>query len=509
MSETRTDVVISGAGPNGLLLAIELTLAGARPVVLEASPAPSTTPKANGMVGQIVRSLDMRGLYPGEPPRPLPAYIFSGLHMDFTVLAHNPMYAWLIPQPELTRLLAARAQELGIEVRWGHALTDFAQDADAVTATVTGPTGDYRLAARFLVGADGGKSLVRKRSGIGFPGFTAADRISRIGAAEVPDLVRTDDGGYELPGYGRISWGHNWTGRGMFVLAEFQPGRPHVATMEYGVDAIDDSVEMTWDELCDSVTRVLGVELALRRPTWPGPHRMLRYVGQNTRVADRYRDGRVLLVGDAAHVHSAIGGPGLNLGMQDALNLGWKLAAHVQGWAPPNLLDTYESERRPAAERVMMHSMAQSALMAPGPEVGALRQVFGELLHLPAAVDHVAHLLAGADIRYDTGCDHPLAGHLVPDFTIHTPDGPTRIAELLRPARPLLLDLTGHLTTPAPAWSDRVDTMIAPTPDAPAAALLIRPDGYVAWATTEPTTEGLLEALTRWFGSAHALVTTD
>ncbi|MCM6775494.1 FAD-dependent monooxygenase [Nocardia sp. CDC159] len=502
MSEIRTDVLISGAGPNGLLLATELALAGVRPIVLETLPGPATEPKANGLVGQVVRVLDMRALYP-DRPTPLPFYIFSGLRMDFTTLTDNPMHAWMIPQRELTTLLAERARELDIEVRWQHTLTDFTQDDDGVVATVTGPLGEHRVAARFLVGADGGKSLVRKRSGIGFPGFTAADRITRVGHVEIPGFVRLDTGGYELPGYGPISWGHHWTERGMFIIAEFQPGRTLVATTEYGVDPGGDQDPMTLDELGASVNHVLGIDLPIRPPSWDGPRLLRRMVGQNTRTAERYRDRRVFLVGDAAHVHSAMGGPGLNLGMQDAINLGWKLAAHVRGVAPEGLLDTYETERRPLAERVMTSSMAQSALMAPGPEVGGLRQLFDELLGIPAVLEHIARLMGGADVRYDTGCDHPLAGRLVPDFTVETDAGPRRIAELLRSGRPLLLVVDGRADGETDGWADRVDRLVATASDAPAAALLIRPDGYVAWATGDSDDDGLRDALTRWFGPAQ------
>ncbi|MQY27873.1 FAD-dependent monooxygenase [Nocardia aurantia] len=488
MSENSCDIIISGAGPNGLMLACELALAGVTPIVLERTPGPSTEQKANGLVGSVVRAMDMRGLYPDTPPQPVPAYLFSAMTLNFADLHDNPMCMWPIPQPVLTRLLADRAATLGVEVRWGHTLTDITQDTGQVTATVAGPTGGHTLTAAYLVAADGGKSLVRKRSGIGFPGFTAPDRISRLGHATVPAALRTPDGGLDIPGAGHFRFGHNRVERGLFVFAELQPGRAIVATVEHGAGPVDEDTPMTLDELRDSVTRVLGAELPML-PLPPDLNPVLRrVVGQNTRLADRYRDGRVLLLGDAAHVHSAMGGPGLNLGLQDALNLGWKLAAEVRGHAPAGLLDTYESERRPVAERVMMQTLAQSALVAPGPEITALRKLFGELLDLPGVTGHIARLLAGSDTRYDTGCAHPLAGHLAPDLTVGTP------------ARPLLLDPTG--TDPAAAWSGRVDTLRVT--DVPA-ILLIRPDGYIAWAATELDIEGLHAALTRWFGPAHRL----
>ncbi|HTM83585.1 MAG TPA: FAD-dependent monooxygenase, partial [Mycobacterium sp.] len=237
-----------------------------------------------------------------------------------------------------------------------------------------------------------------------------------------------------------------------------------------------------------------------------GPHALRRINGQNTRQADRYRAGNVFLVGDAAHVHSAMGGPGLNLGMQDAMNLGWKLAAAVRGWAPPGLLDTYHAERYPAGQRVMMHSMAQAALMAAGPEVAALRTLFGELLSTSDGASHIANLLAGADVRYDVGDGHPLSGRLVPDLML---DDGRRVAELLRNGRGLLLDLSGgNYAGAVPGWEDRVDiligTVVATAPNRPAQAVLIRPDGYVAWAADglgEGDADRLAAALRRWFGS--------
>ena len=516
MSETRTDVIISGAGPNGLMLACELALGGVQPIVLDPLPGPSPEPKANGLVGQVVRLLDMRGLYGPEEldplgnrgaeyPTPIPHYIFSGLPLDLAALQDNPLYGMRIPQPRLIRLLSDRADELGVQIRWGHALTDLrTTDAD-ITATVQCPDGRYELTTRFLVGADGGKSLVRKAMGIEFQGVRVDNRISRFGHADIPNELRTADGGIEIPGAGRFSFGHNRVERGMFVFAELEPGRPLIGASEYDCDPIPDDAPVTFEEIRESVERVLGVPVPMQPPQGPGPHALRRIVGQNTLLAEHYRQGGVLLVGDAAHVHSAMGGPGLNLGLQDAINLGWKLAAVVRGDAPEDLLDTYESERHPVAERVMMHSLSQSALVTPGPEVTALRELFGELLQIPEVTAYIANLLAGSDIRYDTDDEHPLSGRLVPEFTVETAEGPRRVAELLRTARPVLLDLSGSAGEHPRDWSDRVDIVTASAADAPAAALLIRPDGYIAWATAESDTEGLHRTLHRWFGPARAL----
>ncbi|MFE3192419.1 FAD-dependent monooxygenase [Nocardia sp. NPDC059240] len=507
-----TDIVIAGAGPNGLLLACELALAGLRPIVLDLLPAPSLEPKANGLAGQVARVLDMRGLYESfsgntGAPVPVPRYIFGGMPLDLTAVQPNPVHLVLKPQPEMVEILTKRAIDLGVDLRWGHGLTEIEPTADGVTVAVSGPDGVYRLTTRFLVGADGGKSLVRKRTGIEFPGVTSDGHVARTGHVTVPGELRTGDGRIEIPGVGTFGLGHHRLERGIFVYAELQADRPLVGTVEFeGGEQYSDETPMTLQELQDSVERVLGTTLPLTPPTWPGPHNLRRTIGQNTRVAEHYRSGNIFLLGDAAHVHSAMGGPGLNLGLQDTVNLGWKLAAELRGWAPEGLLDTYESERHPVAERVMMYTLSQAALVSPDPEITALRTLFGELMHLPAVTSHIANLLAGSDIRYNVGDNHPLSGHFFPDSEVETESGPTRIAELLHPARPLLLtfDAAADLATIAADWTDRVTVTRATSPQPPAAALLIRPDGYIAWATDDFTPSDhtpLRAALHRWFGA--------
>ncbi|MVU81203.1 FAD-dependent oxidoreductase [Nocardia sp. ET3-3] len=508
-----TDVVIAGAGPNGLLLACELALAGFHPIVLDRLPAPSLEPKANGLAGQVARVLDMRGLYEAfsgnvGAPVPVPQYIFGGMPLNLTAVEPNPVHLVLKPQPEMVKILTERATDLGVDLRWGHALTEIEPAADGVTVTVSAPDRTYRLAARFLIGADGGKSLVRKRTGIEFPGITSNGHVARTGHATVPAELRTGDGRIEIPGVGTFGMGHHRRERGIFVYAELQPGRPLVGTVEFeGGEQYSDETPMTFGELQDSVERVLGTPLPLAPPTWPGPHNLRRTVGQNTRIAEHYRSGNIFLLGDAAHVHSAMGGPGLNLGLQDTVNLGWKLAAVLRGDAPEDLLDTYESERHPVAERVMMYTLSQAALVSPGPEITSLRTLFGELMQLPEVTTYIANLLAGSDVRYDVGDDHPLSGRLFPDAEVETESGPTRIAELLRSARPLLLTFDGaaDLADTAADWADRVTLIPVTGPRPPAAAMLIRPDGYVAWATdavTPAAPDGLRAALERWFGAA-------
>ncbi len=506
MTDEHADVVIAGAGPNGLLLACELALAGVRPVVLDTLQSPSAEPKANGLVGQVVRMLDMRGLYQAftgdeQPPQPSYGWIFAAMVLNFADVPDNPMYALRMPQPQLVRLLEKRARDLGVDLRWGHGLVGLQQGTESVALTVSSPEHEYGLAASYLVGADGGHSLVRKSLGLDFPG-TTSPMVSRIAHVHIPDEFRRPNSSIEIPGFGLLPFGHNRFDNGGMIYAEFEPGRSMLGTIEFGPPVPE--VPMTLDEVRESARRVLGVDIPFEEPKGPGPHALRRINGQNTRQVDSYRDGRVLLLGDAAHVHSPLGGPGLNLGLQDTMNLGWKLAAQINGTAPAGLLDTYQSERHPVGKRVIMHSLAQIALMSPGPEVGSLRTLLGELFTTPEAQRHMAALLAGSDVGYDVGDDHPLSGHLVPDLTL---DDGRRVAELLHDARPVLLDLDGNFADLAPGWADRVDTVSASITDRPAAAMLIRPDGYVAWAADtfdEAAAAGLRAALQRWFGAPRA-----
>ncbi|MEW9552535.1 FAD-dependent monooxygenase [Nonomuraea sp. NPDC050783] len=497
------DVVISGAGPNGLMLACELSLAGVRPLVLERLPERTADNRANGLVGQVVRMLDRRGLYERltghqDPPRPAPGFVFGALPLDLGVLGDdNSLYLLQVPQRRIEQMLEERAVELGAEIRRGHEVTGLRQGADGVSVEVGGPAGPYTIEARYLVGADGGHSVTRKLAGIAFPGVTTDEAISRTAHAAVPaELVDPVTGGLDVPGYGLVPpLMHHRTERGLFVYAPL-PGAPAplISTIEWsGQDA---EGPLTLAELRASVRRVLGADLALGPPEGPGPHLTRKLNGGSTRLAERFRDGRVLLVGDAAHVHSAIGGPGLNLGLQDAINLGWKLAADVRGTAPAGLLDTYESERRPVAERVIMSARAQSALIAPGGEVTGLRAFLAELLDDPRNLRRVADLMSGADIRYDVGGDHPLAGRWAPDLELK--DG-ARLAELTRDGRPLLVDLTGGGDWGCPAIAG------LPDPGVPCTALLLRPDGYVAWATDAARPDAgsrasLRAAVRRWLG---------
>jgi 2-polyprenyl-6-methoxyphenol hydroxylase-like FAD-dependent oxidoreductase len=421
------------------------------------------------------------------------------------------------------QVLAGRAAAYHTDLRWGHALTGFEQHAEGVTVQVSGPDGQYQLTAAYLVGADGGTSTTRKLARIDFPGISSHDVIGRMAADVLPPdgWVDPETGALDIPGFGRIpSLQFRRTERGLFIWASLA-GRSMIGSVELDGAPDDDPAreeqaeqvaQLTLPELQASIERVLGVDVPLRPPARDAPVDFRRFAGINSRIASCYTAGRVILVGDAAHVHSPLGGPGLNVGLQDAVNLGWKLAGVVQGRYEPTLLETYEAERRPVAERVIMHSRAQLALIRPSSEVTALRELFGELLADPDVVRRLSDLLSGADVRYPAEAGaHPLVGLWVPDLTIEKHIGTSRVAELGRDGRPLLLDFTGDgvLAAATSGIRDSV-TVVAGRPVEPVAAtaLLVRPDGYVAWAwsATKPTELPDLKALDRvlrhWFGIA-------
>jgi 2-polyprenyl-6-methoxyphenol hydroxylase-like FAD-dependent oxidoreductase len=531
------DIVIAGGGPVGLMLACELRLGGADPVVLERLPGISEIPKGNGLVGQIVQVLDYRGLLDRLRAEatwagPVPRFSFGPLQLDFSRLGTSPLHILSVPQRRLERVLEQRLAELGGTVRRGHELTALSQDDDAVTLDALGPDGAYQLRARYLVGCDGAHSLVRKQAGVGFPGVTSTE-ISRIGQVRLPTakLARFGGGGVKVPGLGRLKLaGQVRTPRGTYSLAPLArmdknaPAGVYIVYTSEDDPTADLSAPMTLDELRASARRVLGGDLPMT-----DPQRLSRLVG-NSRLADRYLSGRVLLAGDAAHVF----GLSLNAGLLDAVNLGWKLAAQVQGRAPGGLLESYHAERHLAGQHGIRCTRAQSALTAisDGGKDGsgevsqegaeALRELFGdvlqqaepvrhirELLRQPGQLRRIGELVEGSDVRYPVPAGsappHPLLGKLAPDLQLETRHGRTRVAEFMHPANGVLLDITTDSAVAGPAsdWPGQLTVITARclTKPAPAAALLIRPDGYIAWVTGPSTPDpaaGLNQALHTW-----------
>jgi 2-polyprenyl-6-methoxyphenol hydroxylase-like FAD-dependent oxidoreductase len=479
------DVLVIGAGPVGLMLATELRLAGARPVVLDRRSEPGDTPKANGIGGQIVRILEHRGLLErfaarGSFAGPVPGFPFGPVPLRFTGEHHDRLWMVAIQQPEMERVLAERLTELGGAIEWGHELLALTQDADGVTAEVATPTGPRRLRADHLVGCDGARSRVRELVGIDFPG-TTDEEVLRLGHFAGPGTGLFDE--VEMAGLGP---GWNRTAHGRVLVTSLRPDVHVVGVREVGRPA-DGPVSP--EDFRAAVRRVLGADLPLGEPIW------LSSTVSQARLAQRYRSGRVLLAGDAAHLFPA-GGASLNVGLTDAVDLGWKL----RDGAPETLLDSYDAERRPAAARALMYTRAQAHLERSADEEGAaVIELLTELAGRPEVSGHLGELLAGSDVRYDMpGADpHPLLGRLVPDLELTVDGRRTRVADLLRTARPLLLDLGDDPTLRAAA-AGRVDVVSARCPHPPAPALLIRPDGWVAWAGS-PDPEA---ALTTWFGPA-------
>ncbi|MER5975281.1 FAD-dependent monooxygenase [Streptomyces sp. NPDC001857] len=500
---TDTDVVIAGAGPTGLMLACELRLAGVDVVVADRLAARTGESRAGGMHARTMEVLDQRGVLDRflAAGTPLPIGHFSGLWLDFDRFETRHPRPLVLLQSHIEQLLEEWAAELGVRVRWSSEVTGIRQHDTGVEVEVGGPEGSRStLRARYLVGCDGGRSAVRKLAGVGFPG-TSATVTALLG-----DVELTDPPAESL-------FMQRQTGGDFSVLA-FEPGWYRVITTEHGRVA-DQRKPVTFEELRESLLRIAGTDFGMHSPRW------VSRFGDAARQAERYRDGRVLLAGDAAHIHFPAGGQGLNLGVQDAVNLGWKLASVVHGRAPGTLLDSYHAERYPVAERVLHNTRAQAALTRPGPQTDALRDVLRSLIEYDDVNRHLGGMITALDLRYPMSDDHPLTGRRVPDVDLKTGDGRRRVFELLHTARPVLLDLRGdtELAATAAGWADRVDLVEArsaadhwpvwPADETPApAALLIRPDGHVAWtapAGTIPDPAALRTTLTTWFGPA----TTD
>ncbi|MEV8611550.1 FAD-dependent monooxygenase [Amycolatopsis sp. NPDC051373] len=497
------DVIIVGAGAAGLVLAAELRLAGVRPLVLERQPRRREVPRANGLGGRIVELLRYRGVLErleaaASPVHAAPSLPFGGMELGLSHLAEPAYHALGIPQPVLERTLAEYAAELGVQLREGHEVVGLREDA-AVAVDVRGPDGPYRVTARYVVGCDGGRSRVRELLGLPFPGTTYPE-VNRLVEATVPDSVsRLENGDLDVPGLGLLRQGFTRTDGGVFALGAIGPEVLLINTVEEEATEYDDLSPMTEAEFQASIRRVLGGSLPLGEV-----RRLSRYQWQGRQVA-RYRVGRVFVAGDAAHL-LASSGASLNLGMLDSVNLAWKLAAAVQGWAPPGLLDSYHAERHYAGSRALLQTSAQAALRrGHDPASDALRTLFQELLTDEQPLRRLAATIGGPDLRYPApGSDHPLAGTFARDFPLSTDHGPSSRASLVRPGRPVFVDLADRpeLRAVAEPWAPRVALHTAKTHLRPADALLLRPDAHIAWAApldaaADPA--GLREALTTWF----------
>lgn len=472
------DVIVVGGGPTGMMLAAELRLHGVDVLVLERDAEPTTAVRALGLQPRTVEILDQRGLLERflahGTPYPGGVGSFAGLRRPHPVpLDSAHAYLLGIPQPVTDRLLAEHAVELGAEVRRGAELTALEQDDDGVTVTLADGT---RLRSGWLVGADGGRSRVRRLLGIDFPG-EAATTEWLIGEVEV--TAPAD----EIAAVGeRVRATH----RG-FGIGPSGDGL-HRAVVPAASVAEDRTVPPSLDEFRTQLRAYAGTDFGAHSP------RSLARFTDATRLAERYRDGRAFLAGDAAHVHPPLGGQGLNLGVQDAVNLGWKLAAAVAGWAPPGLLDTYFTERHPVADGVLTITRAQSVLISPEPGPQAVRRLMGELV----AFDDVSRLLAerisGTGIRYDLGDGAEPLGRRLRDLPLARGG---RLYEHLRTGRGLLLDQIGSLSLGG--WEGRVDRLADYARELDAPAVLLRPDGHVAWIGADQET--LDERLATWFGS--------
>ncbi|RKN37182.1 FAD-dependent monooxygenase [Streptomyces hoynatensis] len=479
---TQAEVIVVGAGPTGLTLACELALAGVDTVVLERLPRRMDRIKGGTLQPRTAELLELRGLLEPLARRALPREPVGGhfgmlpVPLDCTPFGTRHPHPLSVPQGIVEEVLEERARTLGARILRGHPVTGVRQDADGATAHAE-PHGPVR--GRYLVACDGGRSAVRKALGLPFPGRdgTYLAVLADVRLASVSATVPRQAG--HISGLTRSAGGY-WA---MLLPAggdryRLTFGQAHAA----GGPAGDRDAPVTEAEIAAALRAVYGQQTVLA-----AVENASRF-SDATRQLTRYREGRVLFAGDAAHIHPPLGGQGLNLGVQDAFNLGWKLAATLRGRAPRGLLDTYHAERHPVAAAVLHHTAAQRVLAAPEPDgdVAALRDLLGDLLRLPEANRHLAGLMSGLSLRYDLPGRHPLTGGRVPDPELRTSRGPARLSSLLTGGRAALLDLCGRLD-PGPALPAHTDLIrAAPHPAIPATALLLRPDGYVAWATDDP-----------------------
>lgn len=483
-------VVIAGGGPTGLMLAAELALAQVDVAVVERRENQDlASSRAGGLHARTIEVLDQRGVAERFLSQGQIAQVagFSYIPLDIRDFPTRHAYGLALWQRHIERVLSEWVGELPVTFHRGREVTGFAQDDDGVDVALS----DGRsLRAKYLVGCDGGRSLVRKNAGIDFAGWDASTSWL------LAEVDMTDE-----PAYG-IRRGD----KGANALGKRDDGRVGVVLVEPHVGKGD---EPTLQELRDALVAVYGTDFGVRNPTF------LSRFSDMARQAVSYRDRRVLLAGDAAHVHAPLGGQGLNIGVQDAVNLGWKLAQVVHGTSPESLLDTYHAERHPIAARVLRLTMAQVALGRGDDRTEALREVVTDLLRMDAPRKRYAAIMSGLDVRYDLGEGHPLLGRRVPDLELVTADGPRRVFTLLHDARPLFLNLGAPGAFDLGPWADRVRRIDAhydgawelpalgavPAP----AAVLVRPDGHVAWVGDgDGTDQGLREALTIWFGPPAA-----
>ena len=493
-------VVIAGGGPTGLMLAGELALAGVDVAIVERRASQELAgSRAGGLHARTIEVLDQRGIADRFLSEGQVAQVagFSMIPLDISDFPTRHPYGLGLWQNHIERILAGWVDELRVTIYRGREVTGFTQDERGVDVQLSD---DRRLRAEYLVGCDGGRSLIRKTAGIEFPGWdpTTSHLIAEVEMAEEPELgIRRHALGVHALGRARYE-----IRDGKVVYADEGPVRVMVTEPHVGSTA-----EPTLRDLSAALVAVYGTDYGIHSPTW-----ISRFT-DTTRQAAAYRDRRVLLAGDAAHVHAPTGGQGLNLGVQDAVNLGWKLAQVVRKTSPDSLLDTYHAERHPVAARVLRNTMAQVALLRTDDRTNALREFMSELLGMDEPRKRFAAMMSGLDIHYDLGEGHPLLGRRMPDLDLVTADGPLRLFTLLHAARPVLLDLGAPGGFDITPWADRVRSIDAGydgTWELPAigavtapTAVLIRPDGYVAWVG-DGTELGLADALTTWFGPPNA-----
>jgi 2-polyprenyl-6-methoxyphenol hydroxylase-like FAD-dependent oxidoreductase len=500
MTKRDNDVLIVGAGPTGLMLAGELELAGVDVAILERCASQDLTgSRAGGLHSRTIEILDQRGIVDRFLSEAQMAQVatFASVRLDISDFPTRHNYGLGLWQNHIERILAGWVGELAVPIHRGCEVTGFTQDQTGVEVELA----DGRsMRAAYLVGCDGGRSLVRKTAGIAFPGWdpTTSSLIAEVEMTEEPELgIRHDAIGTHAFGKEKYE-----IRDGKVVYAEGGPVRVMVTEKQVGSDR-----EPTLRDLSEALIAVYGTDYGAHNPTW-----ISRFTDK-TRQAATYRQGRVLLAGDAAHVHSPDGGQGLNTGVQDAVNLGWKLAQVAKGTSPEKLLDSYHAERHPVAARVLRNTMASVALRRPDERTQALRDVMSELLGMDEPRRRFAAMMSGLDIHYDLGEGHPLLGRRMPDLDLIAGGGPLRLFTLLHDARPVLLNLGEPGSFDIAPWADRV-RLVDASYDGPwelpalgavtaPAAVLIRPDGHVAWVG-DRADPGLLDALTTWFGPPAA-----